>query len=211
MKNDKARLAVEDLRNQIQLIRGMPVITDADLALAYGVTTKALNQAVKRNQDRFPSEFVFRLDSQGVAVLKSQIVTSSCGVKRSPSITESSHGGRRKSVYVFTEHGAIMASMVLNSPQAVRMSVFVVKAFIAMRSLLVTQQGLAKKLAELERSLTERLDTHEHAITDIIQQIMRLLSPSPEPESEPQRPSIGFGVRETRAVYGTRIPRRTIS
>jgi len=132
------------------------------------VTTKALNQAVKRNRDRFPSEFVFRLDSQGVAILKSQIVTSSYGVKRSPSITESGHGGRRKSVCVFTEHGAIMASMVLNSPQAVRMSVFVVKAFIAMRSLLVTQQGLAKKLAELERSLTERLDTHEHAITDII-------------------------------------------
>jgi hypothetical protein len=172
------------------------------------VTTKALNQAAKRNRDRFPSEFVFRLDSKGVAILKSQIATSSYGVKRSPSITESGHGGRRKSVYVFTEHGAIMASMVLNSPQAVRMSVFVVKAFIAMRSLLVTQQGLAKKLAELERSLTERLDTHEHAITDIIQQIMRLLSPPPEPAPEPPRPSIGFGVREGRAVYGTRAPRR---
>ena len=175
------------------------------------MTTKALNQAVKRNRDRFPSEFVFRLDSQGVAILKSQIVTSSSGIKRSPSITESGHGGRRKSVYVFTEHGAIMASMVLNSPQAVRMSVFVVKAFVAMRSMITTQQGLAKKLAELERSLTERLDTHEHAITDIIQQIMRLLSPPPEPETEPPRPSIGFGVRETRAVYGTRRPRRTIS
>jgi hypothetical protein len=101
-----------------------------------------------------------------------------------------------------------MASMVLNSPRAVQMSVFVVKAFVAMRSMLTTQQGLAKKLAELERSLTARLDTHEHAISDIIQQIMRLLSPQPEPEPEPPRPSIGFGVCETRAVYGTRRPRR---
>jgi len=199
---------VDELRSQIRLIRGLPVITDTDLARAYGVTTKALNQAVKRNRDRFPAEFVFRIDNQRVAILKSQIVTSSYGVRRSPSIAALGHGGRRTGTNVFTEHGAIMASMVLNSPQAVRMSVFVVKAFVAMRSLLGTQQGLAKKLAELELSLTERLDTHEHAISDIIQQIMRLLSPAPEPEPEPPRPGIGFGVREGRAEYGTRASRR---
>jgi len=97
-----------------------------------------------------------------------------------------------------------MASMVLNSPKAIRMSVFVVKAFVAMRSMLTEQRDLSKKLAELERTLTERLDTHEHAISDIIQQIMQLLNPPPEPEGEePPRPRIGFSVREHRAEYLT--------
>lgn len=123
----------------------------------------------------------------------------------SQNVTASRHGGRRKDVYVFTEHGALMASMVLNSPQAVQMSVFVVRAFVAMRSLLMTQQDLAKKLADLERTLTERLDTHEHAISDIIQQIMQLLSPPlPDDGEEPPRPRIGFSVRERRAKYRTK-------
>ena len=208
MKEVSAILDVEKLRHVIREVRGVPVILDADLALAYGVTTKALNQAVKRNRDRFPGEFVFVLKPQDVARLKSQTVTSNDGGNRSQFVTGPGRGGRRKATYVFTEHGALMASMVLNSPQAVQMSVFVVKAFVAMRSLLVTQQGLAQKLAEVERTLTERLDTHEHAITDIIQQIMHLLSPAPEPESESPRPRIGFGVHERRAVYRTRTPRR---
>lgn len=97
-----------------------------------------------------------------------------------------------------------MAAMILNSPQAVRMSVFVVKAFVAMRSLLLTQQDLAKKLADIERTLTERLDTHEHAISDIIQQIMQLLSPPPpDAGEEPPRPRIGFSVHERSAKYRT--------
>ena len=99
MKNDKAVLAVEGLRNQIQLIRGMPVITDADLARAYGVTTAALNQAVKRNRARFPDEFVLAVDPKEVTNLISQIVTSSYDSKETPSQAISGHGGRRKAVY----------------------------------------------------------------------------------------------------------------
>jgi hypothetical protein len=96
-----------------------------------------------------------------------------------------------------------MASMVLKSPQAVKMSVFVVRAFTAMRSILTSQQDLAKKLADLEHTLTTRLDTQEHAISDIIQQIMQLLSPPPEVE-EPPRPRIGFLLRERRETYRTK-------
>jgi hypothetical protein len=180
----------------------MPVIFDCDLARAYGVTTRALNQAIKRNRDRFPDEFVFLIAPQYVARLKSQIVTSNREENHLQIVTGTGRGGRRKPMIAFTEHGAIMAAMVLNSPCAVKMSVYVVRAFVAMRSLIVTQQGLAKKLAELEQTLTARLDTHEHAITDIIQQIMRLLSPPP-PESEPPRHKIGFGVRERRTGYRT--------
>lgn len=208
MKNRPSNSDVENLPNAIRLIRGLPVITDADPARAYGVTTAALNQAVKRNRDRFPDEFVLVVDPKEVANLISQTVISSCGGMRSQTVTASDHGGRRKPTYVFTEHGALMASMVLNTPRAVQMSVFVVKAFVAMRSLMVTQQGLPKKLAELERTLTERLDTHEHAITDVIQQIMRLLTPVPEPQPEPERPRIGFTVSERRAEYRTRAPRK---
>jgi len=199
---------IDSFRSAIRTIRGVPVITDTDLARAYGVTTKALNQAVKRNRERFPSEFVFRVAPQDVVSLKSQIMISNEVDMRSQIVTASDKRNERFRPHVFTEHGAIMAAMVLNSPRAVQMSVFVVRAFVAMRSLLITQQQLAGKLAELERTLTERLDTHEHAITDIIQQIMRLLSPA-QPESEPERPRprIGFGVQERRAVYRTRRAR----
>ena len=205
MKKKTMSQAVADFRDLIVQVRGVPVILDSDLAKAYGVTTKALNQAVKRNRDRFPDEFVFPIDPQGVTCLKSQIVTSNVCLKPLYlSETTLGRGGRRKAVQAFTEHGAIMAAMILNSPQAVQMSVFVVRAFVAMRSLLLTQQDLAKKLADLERTLTERLDTHEHAISDIIQQIMQLLSPPPPDGEEPPRPRIGFSVRERRAAYRTK-------
>ena len=195
MSETPVKYGNQDLQKIIVQVRGQPVILDSDLARAYGVTTKALNQAVKRNRDRFPDEFMFVLDSQEVAALKSQIVTSNSDVAPG-------RGGRRKATYVFTEHGAIMAATVLNSPQAVKMSVFVVRAFVAMRSLLVSQQQLARKLAELEKTLTARLDTHDHAISDIIQQIVRLLAPPPEPgPEEDKRPRIGFSVRERGAPY----------
>ena len=216
MKKKTLNQAVEDFRELIVQVRGVPVILDSDLARVYGTTTKALNQAVKRNRDRFPDEFVFPIDWQdAVPNLKSQTVTSSRAPMRSQIVTASEHGGRRKAAYAFTEHGAIMASMVLHSPQAVKMSVFVVRAFVAMRAMLTEQRDLARRLAELERTLTERLDTHEHAISDIIQQIMQLLSPPPEPEVEaPARPRIGFSVQERRAAYqaekttGRRSPTR---
>ncbi|MBI5185412.1 MAG: ORF6N domain-containing protein [Nitrospinae bacterium] len=135
-----SRLPVESL---ITTLRGQKVILDSDLARLYGVQTKILNQAVKRNQDRFPEDFAFRLTKEewGAPHLRSQIVTSR------------SHGGRRYPPFAFTEHGAIMAANVLNSPQAIEMSVFVVRAFVKMREYLAASREMEKRLAEIEKSL----------------------------------------------------------
>ncbi len=167
----------------IRTVRGQRIILDADLARVYGVPTKQLNQAVKRNLDRFPDDFAFQLTNQEVAILRSQFVTSS------------SYGGRRYLPLVFTEHGAIMAANVLNSTRAEQMSVFVVRAFVKMREALGTSRQLAEKLAELERRLTDRLDVHEKAIVHILDEIKKIMEPLP-PEPEPKRREIGFHVRD---------------
>ena len=167
----------------IRTIRGQKIILDSDLARIYGVPTKALNQAVKRNLKRFPDDFLFRLSVAELENLKSQIVTSSL------------HGGRRKLPYAFTENGAVMAANVLNSPAAVRMSVFVVRAFVQMRDLLGGTKELAKQLADLEKKLTARLDGHEVAIIEVLRRVMDILDPPPPPP-EPEQPKrrIGFHV-----------------
>jgi hypothetical protein len=174
----------------IHTVRGERVILDADLAKIYGVETKTLNQAVKRNREKFPSDFLFELTRaeamnlqqsrrQADIILRSQIVTLRHGrhVKHLP--------------YAFTEHGAIMAANILKSPQAVQMSVFVVRAFIKMRAALTDTRELARKLATLEAELKSRLDTHETAIVDVLQRIMALLDPPPPPP-EPRKREIGF-------------------
>ncbi|MBM4046488.1 MAG: ORF6N domain-containing protein [Planctomycetes bacterium] len=170
----------------ILAIRGQRVMLDADLAQVYGVTTKALNQAVKRNLDRFPTDFVFQLRESE----KLEVVTN-CDhlyrLKFSPVLP-----------YAFTEHGAIMAANVLNSPRAAQMSVFVVRAFIKLREYLATNRALAEKLAELERKLTERLDVHERAIVHILEQIRKLMAPPPP---GPPKPPIGFQVHEDGTPY----------
>jgi phage regulator Rha-like protein len=158
------------------------VILDVDLAQVYGVPTRQLNQAIKRNLDRFPDDFAFQLEPQEVAALRSQIVISN------------RRGGRRYVPIAFSEHGAIMAANVLNSPRAVQMSVFVVRAFVKMREALAQNKELAAKLAELERKLTARLDGHEKAISAILDEIKKLMKPAPGPE--PKRREIGFHVRE---------------
>ncbi len=114
---------------------------------------------------------------------------------KSQFVTSSSHGGRRKLPYAFTEHGAIMAANVLNSPEAVRMSVFVVRAFVQMRDLQGSTKELAKQLAALEKKLTARLDGHESAIVEVLQRLMNILDPPPPPP-EPETPKrrIGFDV-----------------
>ena len=174
---------IEIIAPAIRTIRGQKVILDADLARIYGVSTKALNQAVKRNLKRFPDDFLFRISSDELENLKSQIVTSS------------SHGGKRKLPYAFTENGAIMAANVLNSPSAVRMSVFVVRAFVQMRELLGGTKALAKQLADLEKKLTARLDVHESVIVDVLRRVMDILDPPPPPP-EPEQPKrrLGFYV-----------------
>jgi phage regulator Rha-like protein len=183
MKKQKAMMVAEPVEGLIRLIRGQRVILDADLAKVYGVTTTRLNQQVRRNADRFPEDFAFQLAPGEFAGLMLQIATSKKG-----------RGGRRKLPLTFTEHGAIMAANVLNSPRAVQMSVFVVRAFVKMREALVQNKELAAKLAELEHKLTARLDNHEKAIVHILDEIKKLMEPPPA--LEPKRREIGFHVRD---------------
>jgi hypothetical protein len=153
---------IPSIENRIFLVRGQKVLIDHDLAALYAVEVRALNQAVKRNKARFPSDFIFRLTVKESEELKSQTV-----------ISKGSRGGRRYSPYAFTEHGAIMAASVLNSPRAVEMSVFVVRAFVRLRETLASHKALAAKFAELE----QRLETHDKAIGEIIDAIRALMTP----------------------------------
>jgi phage regulator Rha-like protein len=183
MKTRHANLEIEPVERLIHIIRGQRVILDSDLARVYGVPTKRLNEAVKRTRERFPSDFSFLLEPQEVASLRSQIATSK------------GRGGRRYIPRAFSEHGAIMLANVLNSPRAVQMSVFVVRAFVKMREVLSQNGQLAKKLADLERRLTGRLDVHEKAIVHILDEIKKLMEPLP-PQPEPKRRQIGFHVHD---------------
>ncbi len=189
----------------ILLIRGQRVMLDADLAGLYGSTTKAFNQAVKRNLDRFPTDFMFRPTAEEAEVMRSQIVTANLRSQtvttsipprpvrsqtvtanlRSQIVTSSSasHGGRRYLPYAFTEHGAIMAASVLNTSRAIETSVYVVRAFVKLRELLSTHKELAGKLAELER----KVGSHDAAIQSLLTAIRRLMEPPPA-----SRPRIGF-------------------
>ena len=184
MRKRKAISSVEPVASLIRLIRRQRVIVDADLAKVYGVTTTRLNQQVWRNAKRFPNDFAFRLTVDEFAGLMLQIATSKNG-----------RGGRRKRPLVFTEHGAIMAANVLNSPRAVQMSVFVVRVFVKMREALAQNRQLAAKLADLERRLTDRFNVHEKAIVHILDEIKKLMQPPP-PLPEPKRCEIGFHVRD---------------
>jgi|SRR5580704_6457963 hypothetical protein len=168
----KTKALTIPVESRILVLRQQKVILDSDLAELYGVPVKQLNQAVKRNQERFPPDFVFRLTSKEDELLKSQIVTSNEG-----------RGGRRYLPYAFTEHGAIMAATVLNSPKAVEMSVFVVRAFVRLREMLANNRQLASKIAELEK----RLETHDSAIQDLIDAIKEMMMPPEGPQKK-----IGF-------------------
>ena len=130
---DAASLKIAE---RIRALRGARVILDSDLAVLYGVTVKRLNEQVRRNLARFPRDFAFLLDNHELAILKSQIATSSWG-------------GKRKPPRAFTEHGAIMAATVLNSRRAVEVSVYVVRAFVQMRETLASHKQLAVRLNEL--------------------------------------------------------------
>jgi hypothetical protein len=197
MKAKPSVIPRQPVENLICAIRGQRVILDFDLAQVYGVPTKRLNQAVKRNLDRFPADFAFQLANQEVTILRSQFVTSfpdHSPSMRSQIVTASKRNIRYRP-WAFTEHGAIMAANVLNSPRAVQMSVFVVRAFVKMREVLTQNRQLAEKLAELERRLTDRLDVHEKAIVHILDEIKKLMEPLP-PQPEPERRQIGFHVHD---------------
>jgi hypothetical protein len=190
-----ARNSKPPLEGRILTIRDEKVILDIDLADLYGVPTKRLNEQVKRNIDRFPSDFAFLLTDRE----KSEVVANCDHLRRlkfSPVLPRA-----------FTEHGAIMAANILNSREAVQMSVFVVRAFVKMRAVLGDSRTLAQKLANLEGELKDRMDTHEAAIVDVLQRIMRILDPPAGP-SEPPRPEIGFHIKEGSLPY--RIGRKSV-
>lgn len=168
----------------------------ADLARVYGVDTRALNQAVKRNAKRFPGDFVFQLTREEFESLRSQNAILADGRMasrlsaanlKSQSVISSWGGARRSLPYAFTEHGAIMAAMVLNSPKAVVMSVYVVRAFTRMREQLTVNAIILKRLAEIDKTLLQ----HDSALRDIYRKLLPLLQPPLAPPTPPKR-RIGF-------------------
>jgi len=161
----------ENIASRILLVRRQKVMLDAHLAELYGVTTKALIQAVRRNLNRFPSDFMFVLTDQDVAILRSQIVTSSWG-------------GRRTLPYAFTEQGVAMLSSVLNSERAVQVNIAIMRAFVKLREILTTHRELAEKIAELENKYRQ----HDDKIQAVFDAIRELLEP---PQVSPKR-RIGF-------------------
>ena len=163
MPRQRAAVPADEIAQAIHVIRGQRVMLDADLAALYGVTTRRLNEQVRRNQARFPADFMFRLTRDEVAILKSQFATSS-----------SAWGGRRKLPSAFTEHGAVMLASVLNSPVAVEASVLVVRAFVQLRGMLAAHDELARKLDELER----KYDSEFRSVFDAIRRLMDPPSPS---------------------------------
>jgi ORF6N domain len=170
-------VAVEEITRTIVILRGQRVVLDAELAALYGVATKALNQAVKRNTERFPDDFMFRLTrSETAALNRSQFVTGS-----------HKHRDPKFPPFAFTEHGAIMAATILNSSRAVEMSLYVVRAFVQLRELLRSNKELTRRFAQLEARLGRKLAAHDKAIAAILSAIRELMQPP-----VPKRRGIGF-------------------
>ncbi|MGC1416866.1 MAG: ORF6N domain-containing protein [Candidatus Acidiferrum sp.] len=156
----------ERIASHIFLIRDYRIMLDSDLAQLYGITTKRLNEQVKRNKRRFPADFMFQLTPAEASRLRSQFATSN-----------ETRGGRRHRPYAFTEHGAVMLASVLNSPIAAQASIQVVRVFVKLREFLGTQHKLALKLLELEK----RLGDHDQEITALFEAIRQLMAPPGKP------------------------------
>ncbi|HVS51123.1 MAG TPA: ORF6N domain-containing protein [Opitutaceae bacterium] len=159
---------------RIFTVRKLPVVLDAEVAKLYGVPTKRLNEAMRRNRDRFPSDLCFQLTPEEFAALRSQIATSN------------SRGGRRYLPRVFTEHGALMAATILSSEKAVEMSIYLIRAFVKMREEALTSSHILKRLAEIDRRLVE----HDSVLREIIDRLQPLRD-APPVDDEP-RPKIGY-------------------
>ena len=180
----KEVIPIESIARAVLVIRREKVMLDSDLAALYGVTTGNSNKAVKRNAERFPTDFMFQLDAEEVANLKFQF-----GI--------SSWGGRRRRPYAFTEQGVAMLSSVLNSGRAVDVNIAIMRAFVKLRATLDTNRELARKFAELER----RVGKHDDEIAAILEAIRQLMAPPEKRQRE-----IGFHVRERAGRY--RAPTR---
>jgi hypothetical protein len=175
----KSLVPMETIEKKILLIRGQKVMLDSDLADLYCVQTKVLVQAVKRNINRFPPDFMFLLAVEEAAILRSQFVTSSSG-----------YGGRRYAPYVFTEQGVAMLSSVLNSPRAIEINIQIIRAFVKLREMISSHKDLARKLAELEK----KYDSQFKVVFDALRSLIS--------EPKPKEKKIGF-IKESRAVYRT--------
>ena len=182
-----------NLESRILTIRGQKVIIDADLAELYGTTTKRLNEQVRRNSERFPSDFMLQLSVEEWRNFKSKIATLCAEVadeesdarNRSQIATGSrKHRNPRFPPYAFTEFGALMAANVLNSQEAVKMSLYVIRAFVEAREVLTANTAIIKRLAQID----DKLFLHDQALRDLYQKLRPLLVPPPEPA----RPRIGF-------------------
>ncbi len=179
----KEIIPIERIAQSIRWIRGQKVLLDSDLAALYGVTTGNLNKALKRNSDRFPSDFMFELKPEELTNLKFQF-----GISR--------WGGRRRSrPHVFTEQGIAMLSSVLNSERAIKVNSAIMRAFVKLRQSLETNRELAKKFSELE----QRVGKHDEEIDAILEAIRQLMAPPDRPRRE-----IGFHVREKAPRYRAR-------
>lgn len=170
---EKPVVLAPDIHSTIRNCRGVKVILDSDLAAIYGVPTSRFNEAVRRNIDKFPNDFLFQLTKEEVQSLISQSAISKTG-----------RGGRRSLPWAFTEHGALQAANILNSPAASAMSVYVIRAFIRLRDELAANAALEKRLAVIEKTLT----SHDNTLRDVILKMRPLLLPP----TEPNKRRIGF-------------------
>ncbi len=175
---------IERIENKILLIRGQKVMLDADLAELYGVETKVLMQAVKRNISRFPHDFMFQLSEEEYALLRSQFVTSKRG-----------RGGRRYAPYAFTEQGVAMLSSVLRSERAVQVNILIMRAFVKLRQILASHKDLARKLDEME----EKYDAQFKVVFDAIRELM-----APPGKKKKQVKHIGFRISGKQKIRKSR-------
>lgn len=181
------------IESRILSLRDQRVMLDSDLAVLYDVQTKVLVQAVKRNAERFPADFMFQLSPREWAALRSQTVTSNPG-----------RGGRRTAPYVFTEQGVAMLSSVLGSPRAIAVNIEIMRTFVRVRALIATHQDLAKRLSELEQK-TGQIDMRQDAFSrntrNQLLQVFEAIKALTVPDDPPKRP-IGFGTGEEKKVKG---------
>lgn len=180
-------LPLESITQRISILRGQKVLLDADLAQLYGVPTKRFNEQVKRNLARFPADFMFQVTEEEFAVLRSHFATSNG--------QPAGRGGRRYLPFAFTEHGAIMAATILNSPRATQVSVYVVRAFVQLRELIVSNKELALRLDDLENKtelMSLKHDTCEHNTRVQLKQIFDAIRELMAPAEPTQKRPIGF-------------------
>ena len=195
---NKEIVPADQIALRIRNFRGEKVLLDFDLAALYGVETRVLNQAVKRNADRFPSDFMFQLSVEETEMI-SQRVTSSAGQTVSDSsqivMSPGKHRGKRYRPYAFSEKDVAMLSSVLNSERAIKVNIAIMRAFVKLRQILETNRELAKKFSELE----QRVGKHDEEIDAILEAIRQLMAPPDRPRRE-----IGFHVREKAPRYPAR-------